>query len=59
MPEPLRQKLDAWAKDEGITRSEAIRRLVEHGLAVTGPEHGQSARRVARLVKHKPVEKSE
>jgi metal-responsive CopG/Arc/MetJ family transcriptional regulator len=33
LPDPLRKKLDAWAQDEGITRSEAIRRLVENGLA--------------------------
>ena len=32
-PDPLRKKLDAWAQAEGITRSEAIRRLVEQGLA--------------------------
>jgi hypothetical protein len=26
------KKIDAWAKDKGVTRSEAIRRLVELGL---------------------------
>jgi hypothetical protein len=28
--------LDAWAKTHGVTRSEAIRRLVELGLKVKG-----------------------
>ena len=32
LPEALRSKLDAWAHAEGITRSEAIRRLIERGL---------------------------
>jgi hypothetical protein len=32
MPAELVVKLDAWAKSHGITRGEAVRRLVEFGL---------------------------
>jgi len=32
MPATLVGKLDAWAKSHGITRGEAVRRLVEFGL---------------------------
>lgn len=34
-PPTLVSKLDAYAEREGLRRSEAIRRLVEEGLAVT------------------------
>jgi Ribbon-helix-helix protein, copG family len=32
MPAELVAKLDAWAKSHGITRGEAMRRIVEFGL---------------------------
>jgi hypothetical protein len=37
LPSKLVKDLDAWAKSEGFTRSEAIRRLVEIGLAAQAP----------------------
>jgi len=35
LSDELVRKLDAWAKAEKISRSEAIRRLVELGLKAT------------------------
>jgi hypothetical protein len=32
MPAELVAKLDVWAKSHGITRGEAVRRLIEFGL---------------------------
>jgi hypothetical protein len=32
LPATLTKQVDAWGKDQGATRSEAIRRLVELGL---------------------------
>jgi metal-responsive CopG/Arc/MetJ family transcriptional regulator len=32
LPEDLVEMIDAWAKREGVSRSEAIRRLVEIAL---------------------------
>jgi len=36
LPPPVLGKLDAWATKQDVTRSEAIRRLVELGLKVKG-----------------------
>lgn len=33
LPQDLIDRLEAWASDNDVTRSEAIRRLVELGLA--------------------------
>lgn len=35
-PRPLLKTLDAYAKREAITRSEAVRRLIELGLKAKG-----------------------
>jgi hypothetical protein len=33
LPQPMLASLDAWAQDNGITRSEAVRRMLVAGLA--------------------------
>jgi metal-responsive CopG/Arc/MetJ family transcriptional regulator len=40
LPDTLVKEIDAWAKDNGTSRSEAIRRLVELGLKRGGPSKG-------------------
>ena len=37
----MRDAIDAFAVDEGVTRAEAIRRLVQRGLDTTNQQTGQ------------------
>lgn len=38
LPRDLIERVDGWADTRELTRSEAIRRLLESGLKVKGPE---------------------
>jgi len=40
LPDALVKEIDAWAKDNGTSRSGAIRRLVEFGLKKGGLSKG-------------------
>jgi len=46
-PQTLVDQVEAWAARNDATRSEAIRRLVEMGLATTGPAPKRSNKRAA------------
>lgn len=36
LPAPLVEAIDRWADDNGVSRSEAMRRLIELGLQAKG-----------------------
>jgi hypothetical protein len=37
LPRGVVEAVDAWAADQGVTRQEAVRRLLEQGLAAEDP----------------------
>lgn len=43
MPKKMSQALDSWAANEGMSRSEAIRKLIEDGLNRKGGRSQRSA----------------
>jgi hypothetical protein len=50
LPEDLHQELKRAAKDRGTSEAELIRAAVRHELLGAPPDHGERARRRARLL---------